>query len=214
MRKLFVLGLAMALLSACQKIPDPELTPESSYTPMEIGKYWVYGHYQIDPNGQAVAYSMTDSVIITSDTLISGSRYYVFEGTNYPWNGGQWQVIAMLRDSSGYLVDVHGIIVFAQDNFTEVLASKTEIHNGDTLYTLTYKMETVHDEVTVPAGNFTVLNYKGTVTMPKELPGIQNPRFINTYYAKGVGKILQTYFFLNDPRINEKRLLRSGLASN
>ena len=124
MKKLFVLGLAMVLFSACQKSIDPELTRESSW-------------------------------------------YYVFEGTNYPWSGGQWKVINMLRDSSGYLVDVHGIIRFAPDNFTEVLASKTEIHSGDTLYTLTYKMEAVHDEVTVPAGKFRVLNYKGTVTMPQ-----------------------------------------------
>lgn len=41
MRKLFVLGLAMALISACQKTPDPELTPESTYTPMKIGNYWI-----------------------------------------------------------------------------------------------------------------------------------------------------------------------------
>ena len=212
MRKLFVLGLAMALISACQKTPDPELTPESTYTPMKIGNYWIYAHYQIDLNGHALPQSRTDSFIITGDTLINGSMYYIFEGTNYPLNGGQWQIIAMLRDSSGYLVDVNGIIRFAEDNFTEVLASKTEMHNGDTLYTLTYKMEVMAGEVTVPAGTFETLNYKGTVTMPQDNPGIQNPRYINTLYAKGTGKVLETYFFLNDARINERRLLRQGLA--
>ena len=212
MRKLIVLGLATVLLSACQKTPDPELTPESAYTPMKIGNYWIYAHYQIDLNGNATPQSRTDSIIITADTMINGSMYYIFEGTNYPMNGGQWQIIAMLRDSSGYLVDVKGIIRFAQDNFTKVLASKTEMHNGDTLYTLTYKMEVMEGEVTVPAGTFETLNYKGTVTMPQDIPGIQNPRYINTLYAKGTGKILETYFFLNDARINEKRLLRHGLA--
>jgi hypothetical protein len=214
MRKLFVLGLAMALLSACQKTPDPELHPESTYTPMEIGRYWIYAHYQIDANGHAIPQSHTDSVIITGDTLINGSMYYVFEGTNYPWNSNQWQVISMLRDSSGYLVGIDGIIRFAQDNFTEVLASKTEIYNGDTLYTLTYKMEVLPDWATVPAGSFEVLNYKGTVTMPRDRPVIQNPRYINTLYGRGTGKILETYFFLNDARINEKRLIRFGLAGN
>ncbi len=214
MRKLLVLGLATVLLSACQKTPDPELTPESTYTPMKIGNYWIYAHYQIDLNGNALPQSRTDSVIITGNTLINGSSYFIFEGTNYPLNGGQWQIIAMLRDSSGYLVDVNGIIRFAQDNFTEVLASKTEKHNGDTLYTLTYQMEVMEGEVTVPAGTFETLNYKGTFTMPQEIPGIQNPRYINTLYAKGTGKILETYFFLNDARINEKRLLRHGLAGN
>jgi hypothetical protein len=49
------------------------------------------------------------------------------------------------------------------------VARKTEIHNGDTLYTL---------------------------------------------YAKETGKILETYFYLNDARISEKRLIRFGLAGN
>jgi hypothetical protein len=73
-------------------------------------------------------------------------------------------------------------------------------------------MEVMEGEVTVPAGTFETLNYKGTVTMPQDNPGIQNPRYINTLYAKGTGKILETYFFLNDASINEKRLLRHGLA--
>jgi hypothetical protein len=212
MRKLFVLGLTMFLLAACEKTPDPDFNNESTFTPMKIGKYWIYAHYQIDPNGHALPLFQRDSVIITGDTLINGSRYYIFEGTNYPWNGGQWHILAMLRDSSGYLVDVNGNIRFAEDNFSEVLARKTEIQNGDTLYTLTYKMEVYQEMVTVPAGSFEALNYKGTVTMPQDHPGIQNPRYINTLYAKETGKILETYFFLNDARINEKRLLRHGLA--
>jgi len=212
MRKLIVLSLTMALLYACQKITNSEISAESSYTPMEIGKYWIYAHYLIDANGHAIPQSRTDSVIITGDTLVNGSRYYVFKGTNYPWNGSQWQTIAMLRDSSGYLLDVNGNIRFAEDNFSEVLARKTETQNGDTLYTLTFKMEVMSGMITVPAGSFETLNYRGTVTMPHERPGIQNPRYINTLYAKETGKILETYFFLNDARINEKRLLRQGLA--
>ena len=123
-------------------------------------------------------------------------------------------LVALLRDSSGYLLDANGTIKFAAGNFTDVLASKTEIVEGDTLYTLQYRMERVTGTVSVPAGEFEALNYRGTVKMPEDRPGIQNPRYINTYYAKGTGKILETYFFLNDSRINEKRLIRFGLAGN
>ena len=214
MRKLFVFGLSVVLLSACQKNEDPALISESSYTPMKTGNYWVYAHYQIDPNGHAIPQSRTDSVIITGDTLINGLVYYKFEGTSYPWSGGQWRLIALLRDSSGYLVDARGTIKFAARNFNDVLASKTEIVEGDTLYTLQYRMEKVDGTVSVPAGDFEVLNYRGTVRMPEDRPDIPNPRYMNTYYAKGTGKILETYFFLNDSRINEKRLIRFGLAGN
>ncbi len=212
MRKLFVLGLTIALFASCQKSPDPELSSMFSYTPMEIGNYWVYAHYQIDSAGIELPTSHTDSIIISGDTLINGSRYFIFQGTNYPWNGGKWQIVSIMKDSSGYLVDINGIIRFASDNFTDILASKVEVYNGDTLFTLSYQMEAAVGEVTVPAGTFEALNYKGTVTMPMDRPGIKNPRYINTFYAKGTGKILETYFFLNDSRINEKRLVRYGLA--
>jgi hypothetical protein len=57
-------------------------------------------------------------------------------------------------------------------------------------------------------GVFNVLNYKGTVVTTRDLPGISNPRYINNLYASEVGKVLETYFFLNSPRVSEKRLVR------
>jgi hypothetical protein len=39
-------------------------------------------------------------------------------------------------------------------------------------------------------------------------PGIKYPRHTNYYYAKGIGKIMHTYFYIQSPAIYEKRLLR------
>jgi hypothetical protein len=79
---------------------------------------------------------------------------------------------------------------------------------GDTLYTLNYKMERPSGTITVPAGVFSALNCKGTVITTQNIPGIPNPRYLNTCYTDKVGKIVETYFFLFHPMISEKRLVR------
>jgi hypothetical protein len=69
-------------------------------------------------------------------------------------------------------------------------------------------MDHLDQAFSVPAGTFEVLNFKGTAFSYKDLSGIDNPRYLNNLYAKGVGKVLQTYFYFNSPVISEKRLIR------
>jgi hypothetical protein len=47
-------------------------------------------------------------------------------------------------------------------------------------------LEKVSDLVSVPAGEFEVLNYKGSVTTPENIPAIGNPRYLHSLYAKDV----------------------------
>ena len=167
----------------------------------------------IDSLNNEILSDRIDSIVVERDTLINGHQYFVLEGINYPFNAGNWGTIDMLRDSAGYIVTPEGNIRFAINNFTDILAEKTEVIQEDTLYSLTYKMETVDYSLTVPAGSFEVLNFKGTVFSYKDLSGIDNPRYLNNFYAKGVGKVLQTYFYLSSPKISEKRLIRYHLKN-
>jgi len=214
MRKLFLLTLTLGLLVSCEKEADPALDDYESpisvkgYLPLEIGNYWIYQHVHIDSLSNEILSDRIDSIGVERDTLINGHQYFVLEGSNYPFNGGQWGIIDMLRDSAGYIVTPEGDIRFAIANFTDVLAKKTEVIQEDTLYSLTYKMETVDYALTVPAGTFEVLNFKGTAFSYKDLSGINNPRYLNNLYAPGVGKVLQTYFYFHSPVISEKRLIR------
>lgn len=200
----------MVLMLSCKEnyeeipIEDPQVV--FNYLPMKTGNYWVYRHYQIDTLGNVTETQRTDSVIISGDSMINDKRYFVFKGTHYPYNPN-WGLIDVLRDSIGYIVNANGIIKFSKDNFTDILASKTEIVGGDTIYTLNYQMENPDSIVTLPAGEFSVLNYKGTVRTPMKLKGIPNPRYMNTFYADGVGCVVETYFYLNHPTIYEKRLI-------
>lgn len=212
MRKLFLVVFAISLFASCSK-DKSNPTEKSNYFPLQIGNYWVYNHYSIDSLGNETDINKTDSVVIKRDTTINNNQYFILEGTNYPYNGDRWEILDYLRDSSGYLINANGIIKCSESNFTDTLVSKTEIIGGDTLYFLTYQMEESSNNIIVPAGEFEAINFKGTVVVPKDHPGIKNPRFMNNYYVDGVGKILDTYFFLSSPIISEKRLVRYNIVS-
>jgi hypothetical protein len=137
--------------------------------------------------------------------------YFVLEGTQYPYLNGSWGIVDILRDSSGYLVNAKGQVKFAVDNFTDILSSREEIFEGDTLYSVFYIMEKIPGPVTVAAGTFDVLNFKGTVDTPFKYTNVEYPRYLNNYYANEVGKILSTTFFLSSAAKTEKRLLRFRL---
>lgn len=218
MRNLFLFSLLVFLIVSCEKtIPTgggdtPLPTEEADYFPLSIGSYWVYEHIDIDPLGQEKVRSQTDSVIISKDTLINGAIYYVLEGTNYPFNGGKWGVIDILRDSAGYIVNPLGEVKLSSSNFTDTLHVKKEMHDGDLLYTLSYRMEKEDVPRLVPAGTFNVINYRGTVVSYQDREDIPNPRYLNTLYAEGVGNVLKTYFYFSSPNISEKRLLRYNIS--
>lgn len=57
-------------------------------------------------------------------------------------------------------------------------------------------MEIVSNPVSLLAGEFEVLNFKGMVTTPQQIPGTQSPRFMDNLYSKNIGKVLQSYFHL------------------
>ena len=119
MRKLFLPGLIAFVIVSCENTPsnpgidDPVLPPDAGYFPLTIGSSWVYQHVNIDQLGQETFRDETDSVVVSKDTLINGKLYYVFEGNNYPFNGGNWGIVDILRDSMGYIVNQHGEIKLA-----------------------------------------------------------------------------------------------------
>ena len=207
---LFVV-VVMFFFNSCEKDDSNVIidsVEKSDYFPLEIGNYWIYNHYYIDSLGIENEINQTDSIVVTNDTIINDNQYFVLEGTNYPFHTGRWEIIDILRDSNGYLINEKGDIKFSADNFTDVLASKIELYDNDTLYILTYQMEKIINPVTVPAGEFEVLNFKGIVTTSENWCGVKYPRYIDNLYADHVGKVYETYFYLCSPGIFEKRLVR------
>jgi len=205
MKKLFLLVCVAVLLFSCKKEePNPsDPTPKANYLPLKIGNYWVYQCYHVDTLGNENLLSRIDSIIVKCDTTIRNNQYYVLE--NFTMSGRPY--LTFLRDSSGYIVTETGDIIFSATNFTDVLYFK-EIYNGETLlYTLSYKMEKVDKPITVPAGKFDVLNYKGTAVI-RQSDGTNITKKLNNLYANNVGKVFYVCHSVTSDYRLEGRLVR------
>ncbi len=216
MRILFALALTIALFASCKKDNNDDTNQETpnpvtkNYFPLKIGNYWVYEQYKIDTLGVAISTNQIDSVIITRDTVINNNTYFVLEGINYPFNGGNWGIVQISRDSSGYLVNQHGDILLAPNRIGDTLATRVQLIGAtDTMFVLYGFMEQTPTPITVPAGTFNVIDYKiSTEYYQPAPPGITSPRYSHNMYGENVGRVLSSYFFFSSPSYYEKRLIR------
>ncbi len=69
------------MLGGCEKETSftPFCTPEKWF-PLAIGNYWIYRNYEVYNNGR-IDERQTDSLYISSDTLMLGYRFFHLEGT-------------------------------------------------------------------------------------------------------------------------------------
>lgn len=209
MNKILLFVTAIFLIIACNKEEPIEENPveELSYYPQEVGNYWVYDHYWMDKDGtETFKENLRDSIVITHDTLINSNIYYVYEGTDCKMGIREPEVLKILRDSAGYLVNTEGDISFSSVNFEdELLFINYILPDGDTMYTTSYRMNNQPITLKTPAGTFKALNFQGTLYDRDH----SNPRYLNNYHARGVGEVLNDYFYLSDStRHNERRLVK------
>jgi hypothetical protein len=215
MRKvmIFVVAAATLTLDSCNRndetTPAPTAPWGAGYLPAYPGNYWVYGHYKIDTTGNEVLLNAYDSLAVTGKTWIAGKEYIVFEGT---WMSGPefMDTVMLLRDSAGCYVDPQGAIHFSYMNFDDTLFMDYGIFNaaGDTLYARWYMMDSDPQWVTVDAGTFEALNYKGTVYTYNPNPGVPVEREEKKMFSQNVGIVLSTYYYLGSPNRHERRLQR------
>ncbi|MBN2746174.1 MAG: hypothetical protein JXR34_05560 [Bacteroidales bacterium] len=216
MRILFALALTIALFTSCKKDNNDDTNQETpnpvtkNYFPLKIGNYWVYEQYKIDTLGVATSTNQIDSVIITRDTVINNNTYFVMEGRNYPFNGGNWGIVEISRDSSGYLVNPDGFILLAPNRIGDTLATRVQLYGGnDTMFILYGYMEQPTTPVTVQAGTFDVIDFKVSTVYYQPLPpGTTNPRYSHNMFAENVGRVLTSYFFSSSSNHFERRLIR------
>lgn len=208
MSKTFLLLIAALIFATSCKQgnddDDDDNTPTSStnYIPMSIGNYWVYEIRNTDslgvPNG-GTAY--LDSIEITHDTLIKGNKFFVFEG-DYGNSSQPTRIIKnILRDSSGFLVNEVGEVLFSSTNFIDTLSKHIDIHNTDTIYEYYGMMENPSYQITVPSGTYDVLDFKTTIIYYRT-------RYMHKYFADGIGEIYNNLFFSSSSNMLERRLIR------
>ena len=190
-----ILAFAAVLLFSCKKetVETPiNNSSELKHAPLAIGNYWVYNNYQIDTaQGTEVLMNNNDSIVIAKDTLINTIKYFVRMGKSIT-NGNTFKVIDCIRDSSGYLVNSSGLVLFAENNFTDTIY-RWSIPGNNSNYINSYSlMEVLNKPVSTPAGTFYQgLNAKETISQ-SNIPVLI--RQADHVYVENIGLVFEILY--------------------
>lgn len=198
MRTVSFIGGFFAILTLFTRCTSEDVQPKESYFPMTIGSYWVYEWFMIDLDGHEEQQNIFDTLKIKGDTILNGHTYFVQDFMEFGDHIGD----RFLRDSSGYLVDHRGRRYFTS-NLTMDTLYTLYVHGELNAYSI---MDLDPEDVSVPAGNFETRVAKVYIPLEFALHP-DNPRISKAHYAKDVGNVLQTAFYLAHTGILERRLI-------
>lgn len=175
----------------------------SEFSQLEVGNYWIYDWYEVQPDGSETAMELRDTLHIESDTLIEGRTMFIRTGT---FMGLPRREI--LYDSISHLLTYPerlAIFVFGSDQeFTR--------HFGQVAAPIsvgTYRTNQTAETIEVPAGVFDCINFQGTIeSLQLDYP--HGTRFNNNLYARDVGLVKLTTQFYSEPSDLEMRLVDFG----
>ncbi len=178
--------------------------PDPIYFPFTIGNYWIYDVYLVnDSTDIETQQNYSDTLRIIAEEVINGNTYFVIEEDRWLSNTNLKDTL-YYRDSSGYIVNLEGEIIFEYVAFNTIVRTDSFASN---MYVSEYSVSDATENITIPAGTFDCLNFKGRFN--KTNPDDDEPdRFLNNCYAKDVGLIFQTIFFASNYETHyERRLL-------
>ena len=194
--------------SGCQK-DDPQIinpnieTSNSAYFPFTLGNYWYYDIYKvIDSTGMEESLNYTDTTKIIAEEMINGNTYFVIEQDSRLSQDNRKDTL-YYRDSSGYIVNVDGDILFSSVDFNNILYS---IDYDPALWSVEYTVLDAIENHSVPSGDFDCLNFKGRVFSTD--PNDNHPdRFIDNCYSENVGIVFQSIFYASQFDVHYERRL-------
>ena len=178
MKPSYFLILVLLPLLSCKK-EDIKLTvcnPEA-YFPLETGNYWVYNTFRKYDDG-TMEYRETDSLYISSDTLLLGYRFFHLEGSFNAHPESAW-----LTSKEGRIISSDQYVFYECPRF---FASKE-------LYPVAHfdypaLLNTIRKDTTIslPAGDFNPVMLMTARSMVEDTILVVTYRF---YYARNIGLI-------------------------
>ena len=171
----------LAINFSCQKQEDVSLDKvangEVSFSPLDIGNYWVYSVYSIDQTGLPM-FQNYDSTYIVGTKTINGNDYYEYRSSTSA------TYVTYLRDSVGYLINDSGEKLFHHSTKDTILNNKVEVFGFviSHTYRLIYQLDKF---VQCDAGAFKATEARLTTSFP--LLGTETNA--SKYYSANIGLI-------------------------
>lgn len=189
------MGITLVVaMFACNKNNDsnPEIeTGESNYFPLTTGSYWVYNTYEIDSLSNEELKSENDTITIVGDTTINGHTFKVFYGRKYYSSTPEK---FYYRNSSDFIIDDKGVLVFSQSNFTDTLYSEYIPDNNGASIHFYSKMNYYNSKLTMQVGVFDRLLNRNVFVDYLTFDPIRTEK-LDILYAPNVGNVLHQYAY-------------------
>ncbi|RLD44352.1 MAG: hypothetical protein DRI86_07660 [Bacteroidetes bacterium] len=198
---IFIIGINYSCEKQEDKSIDKILEGEVSYSPKEVGNYWIYDIIAMDNNGN-YTYLGIDSTYIIGTTEINENTYYEYRSAS---NSNFTQY---LRDSAAYLVDEKGERFFYHKNDADTIEDNIVITSGDTIshtYRIIYHLK---DDVKCSAGSFPAIEARNI----RQLPLINRSDIGYDFYTIDIGIILRISMPDNNGNRVAYSLVRWGKA--
>ncbi|MFZ4620479.1 MAG: hypothetical protein ACOYNS_07965 [Bacteroidota bacterium] len=207
MKQLTLVMLIGLIFTSCKK--DDAAANQSAqkesvaeYFPMSTGSYWVYKEYQADTSLILTESGQYDTVTVVNDTMINGISYKQFISSIW------WKYF--YRDSSGIIVTPKGNKILSFETGSQYLEARN-IEPGNTTIYLTTRLSQNDSTFIVPAGSFISKYIIGTVTSSQSSPQWMKKRTYMLAYAKNIGLVYKSAFWINDVGYFEYRLVKYSL---
>ncbi|MEP0365542.1 MAG: hypothetical protein ABJN36_08670 [Cyclobacteriaceae bacterium] len=203
LKALTIVFATISLLTSCS---DEAVSPTQNvteFTNLEIGNYWVYDWFEIEPDGTESSFNKSDSLYIEKDTTISNRTYFVRSGTFLDKSKRE-----LLFDSANSIfLYPSRELLFTLDESVEITVNYGS--EGNPIAIGTYSLDRNETTIVVPAGEFECLNYRGlTESLEADYP--YGTRINSNLYSNGTGLILMQTQFYSSPNDLEMRLVKSG----
>lgn len=206
---MFACGVISILFVACKKkeleIQAENQNQDTTYEfPTSEGSYWIYQWSEVDSTGVETALNQYDSLFVIGDSVINGNTYAVYRSVNF----SGFENIYLQRDSSGFIVDNHGNVSFTYMDFDVIYSQGSEPGLWD------YYSQYLSGPFTIslPIGTFQTIAAEHFIYSQNGSPinscGDMEQSF-KTYYASGVGQVLQETAFSSSYYTQCKKMNRT-----
>lgn len=206
MKKVMIILFVTTCLYSCTSDDTNETQEANNFYALTVGNSWEYKYYLRDmATNDFVVTPVTETIEITHTVTIDSNTFYNFKYTVDGNNTNQNLLPAngernfMFRDSLGYLIDQHGGIKYASNNYEEHFIDH---YTADRSYYL--KLAEAQATITTNAGTFSCADNQYYI---KDINGTLSNSRDHIYRKDGEGEILGTMSFSSQSQhFAEKRL--------
>jgi len=200
---LMIFFFSFIFLFSCSK--EEIIVEESAlnYVNLEVGNYWIYSRHREESDGSEADLNKTDTVTITGDTLISDRKYFIRSGSFW----GQKRTELLFDSTNSIFIYPSRDLVFT---LSEDISEMKEYGPPEKpLAVGAFSLDNSTINVSVPAGEFECLDFKGVVTSLD--PDYQlGERIFNSQYAENVGLVFLQIPYYNTPVSLRMKLIEFG----